>query len=61
MNLNINAIEMCTDIPECMMPEEVRHVAQVDDHINLLTIYVINEWLSTRTEVQAELWPYWPF
>ena len=55
MNLNINAIKMCTDIPECTTVEEIRHTTQVDDHLNALTAYVINGWSSTRGEVKEEI------
>ena len=47
-----------SDIPECMVAEEIRHATQAGDH---MTMYWINEWPATRTEVQAELQSYWPF
>ena len=44
MNMNINVVEIWTDIPECMMAEEIRHDVQADNHLNTLTAYVINDW-----------------
>ena len=61
MNLNINAIETCMDIPECMSTEEMRHTTQVDDHLNALTMYVIHGPPSTRADVKEEIQPYGPF
>ena len=31
MSLNINAIETCADIPECIMAEEIRYAILEDD------------------------------
>ena len=52
MSLYISAVEPCTGIPECMTPEEVRHVIQVDDQLNTLTACMINGWLTTRAELR---------
>ena len=61
VNLNVNEITMCTDIPEYIMAEENRHATQEDDHLNALTVYMINSWLSTRAEVKEKIQPYMPF
>ena len=61
MNLNINTFEMCTDFPECITAEEIRCATQEDDHLNILTTYIISGWPPTRAEVKAEIQPYWPF
>ena len=53
--------EICTDTPECMTAEEIRHVMQEDDHLNALKAYIINGWSSTRAEIKEETQPYWPF
>ena len=51
MSLNINAIETCTDIPECMATEEIRHATLEDDQIGVLSTYVMHGWPSTRAGV----------
>ena len=51
-NLNINAIKICTDISECIIVEAIRHETAADDHLNTLTVCVINGWTSTRVEVK---------
>ena len=33
INVNINAIQMCTDIPEYKMAGEIRHATQKDDQM----------------------------
>ena len=57
-NLNINVVEMYVNIPECMMAEEFRYEMQVDDHLNTLTAFLINGWLSTRAETKEEIKQY---
>ena len=41
--------------------KEIRHAIQAHDNLNALTVYTINGWLSTRSEVKDEIQPYWPF
>ena len=43
-----------------MMTEEIRHAAQVHNHLNALTAYVINDWPSTRAEAKEEIQLFWP-
>ena len=45
MNLNMNAIGTCTDIPECMTAEEIRHVTIKDEHIGALST---STWMTTN-------------
>ena len=54
MNLNNNAIGVCSNILKCMLGKEIRHAMQ-DDHLNVLMMYVIHRWPSTRTEIKEEL------
>ena len=35
INQNINAIETCIDIPECMKVQEIRHATHTDNHLNV--------------------------
>ena len=52
LNLPIYVIKMWTAMPECMMPEVIRHTTQADDHLNALTMYVINGWPPIRTDIK---------
>ena len=61
MNLNINAIEICTDIPECMMAEDLGLATLADDHLNALIVYMINGCPSTTVKVKEERQTYCPF
>ena len=53
MNLNIKAIDTCTDIPESIRVVDNRHANQADDHLNGLKTYAINGLSSTRAEVKG--------
>ena len=61
INLNIKAVETCTDMQECMMAEKNRHALQAQDYLHALTAYIIYGWPSTRAEVKEEIQLYWPF
>ena len=61
MDVDINAIEACTVIPEYMTAEEISHAMQHYDHLNALMMYVIHGWPSTGVEVKEDVQPYWPF
>ena len=54
MKLNISAIKMSTDIPECKTAE-IRHAIQAGDHLNSMTAYMMNDWLSNREKVKEEI------
>ena len=41
MDMDINARNVWTDIPEYIMAEEIRHAMQMDGHLNALTEYVL--------------------
>ena len=57
MRLNINGIDMCTDIPKSMMAEEIRCAPIEDDHINTFFTFVPHQMLLTRAEVIKEIQP----
>ena len=59
MSLDINVVETCTDITECITAEEIRHTTQLDGHLNALKEYVINGCPSTKIKEEIQL--YWPF
>ena len=44
-----------------MMAVEIRCATLQDDHIGVLSTYVMHGWLSTRAEAMKEVQPYWSF
>ena len=61
MNMTINAIELHTDIPECMTAEETRSVTIDDEYLGMPSHYIFRSWSSMREEVQQGLQPYCSF
>ena len=51
MQIIINAIESCMDIPNCMTAEEIGEAALGDKHLSTLAELVIHSWPSTKDEV----------
>ena len=59
--MNINSTKTCTYILEYMITEEHRFANLENDHIGMLSIYMIHGCPSTRTEVTKEAQQYWSF
>ena len=58
--MTINAVESCMDIPDCMTAAEIRQATLGNEHLGILTEYVLSGWPSTKAGVQNEMQPYWP-
>ena len=54
MNITINAIESCTNIPDCMTAEEIRSDTIEDEHLSMISAYVLHARPSMRAEVQKK-------
>ena len=45
------------DIPDCMATEAIRPVTTDDDHLSMLSEYILHGWPSLRPEEQNDLQP----
>ena len=61
MNIKVNAIESCTDMPDYMRSEEIKSVTINDEHLSIVSDYVLCGLPSVKAEVQKNLQPYWLF
>ena len=43
------------DLPECMTTEEIRLATLDNEHLGMLSEYILHGWLSTKSEVQKDL------
>ena len=59
MCITINAIESCTDIPDCMAAVVARTATPDDDHLGIPAELILHGWPSTK--LWKELQPYWSF
>ena len=48
-------------IQGCMIAEEIRIAILDGGHIGMPSELIPHGWLSTKSEVQKDLWPYWSF
>ena len=46
--ININAIEMATDIPNCMTTQEILQAKIKDNHLQQLREYILRDWPDSR-------------
>ena len=58
MSININAIESCMDVLDCMTAKEISLATLDNEHLGMMSEYVLLGWPSTKAEVLKELWPY---
>ena len=49
INITINAIEACTDIPHCMRTEEIGTAPMDDKHLSMPSEYLLHAWPSMTT------------
>ena len=61
MNITINAIESCMDIPNCMTAKNIKSVTLDEEHLSILSEYVLCGWASIRAEDQKDSWLYCSF
>ena len=52
MGISINVIETCTDIPDCMIVEDMWLVTTDGEHKSMLSNYVWHDWPPTKAEIQ---------
>ena len=57
MKITIDAIHTTVDIPECMLMQEVWNTTQDDEHLHVLTAYIINGWPLTKAEIRQDMQP----
>ena len=55
MCITINVVGLCMDIPDCMTGEEIRLATLDDEHLGMLSKYVLCGWPSINGEVWKEL------
>ena len=61
MNIAINAIEPCIDIPDCTTAEKDWCVTSDEEYLSMLLEYELYDWLSMKVIVQKNIKPYSSF
>ena len=61
MKININAIDIATDITYCMITQEIQQATIKDDHLQQLRQHIIRHSPESRNEAPQEIRLYWMF
>ena len=55
MQLNINAIQTTTYIPDCMKIQELQQVTSQDEHLQHLHDHIVRGWPEHRDEIPLDM------
>ena len=61
MDINVDAVQMMTDIPECMSICQIRQTTSQDEHLQCLKSLIISGWPDTKDQLHQDIMPYWSF
>ena len=59
MDIQVDAIQSTTDIPECVSMAEIQQALVQDDHLQELKNFIISGWPDMNDKLHADLRPYW--
>ena len=58
MDVQVDAIQSATDMPECISMAEIQQVSSLDDHLQQVKCFIIAGWPDTKDKLHAGLRPY---
>ena len=61
MDIRVDAIEIMTDVPECMSTSQIQQSMIQDGHLQNLKNNIISHWLATKDQLHLDIMPYWSF
>ena len=61
MDINIDAVQMMTDVPECMSICQIKQTTSQDEHLQCLKSLIISGWPDTKDKLHQDIRPYWSF
>ena len=59
MDIQVEAIQSATDMPECISGAEIQQVFMQHNHLQKLRNLNIAAWPDTKDELHVDLKPYW--
>ena len=59
MDIQVDAVQSTTDMPECVSMTEIQQASAQDDHLQALKNFIISGWPDMKDELHADLRPYW--
>ena len=61
MDIQVDAMQAATDMPECISMAEIQQASSLDNHLQQLIGIIITGWPDSRDELHADLQPYWSY
>ena len=61
IQMDINAIQTTTNIPECMTMHKLQQVTSQDEHLQHLKEYIIQGWPESRDQITLDMRTNWMF
>ena len=61
MDVQVDAIQSTTDMPECVSMAEIQQASVWDDHLQILKSFIISGWPDMKDKLCADLRPYWSY
>ena len=61
MQLNIDAIQTMTNIPDCMTIQQLQHATSQANHLQQLRGYIIRGWPENKDQIPQDKQTYWTF
>ena len=61
MEIQVDAIQTATDMPECVSMAEIQQTSSLNNHLQQLKGIIISGWPDSRDELHVDLQPYWSY
>ena len=61
MDIQVDAIQATTEMPECISVVEIQQASSINNHLQQLKGIIITGWPDSRDELHSDLQPYWPY
>ena len=61
MDIQMDAIQIATDMPECVSMAEIQQASSLDNHLQQLKGIIITGWPDSRDELCVDLQLYWSY
>ena len=61
MDIQVDAIQTATDMPECVSVAEILQASSLNNHLQQLKGIIITGWPDSRDDLHADLQLYWSY
>ena len=61
MDVRLDAIQMSTNVLECMSIQHIQQATAEDEHLQWQKGYIITDWTESKDQVHQDIRAYWSF